>query len=173
MDPYTGEIRIFAGSFAPRSWALCDGQLLPISNNTALFSLLGTTYGGNGTSTFALPDLRGRAPMHHGAGPGLSPRVVGEIGGSSTVTLIEAEMPEHTHTPHGQGTANQQSPINHIWGTPSGGFTPPKYYAPSPNTSMHPLAIGPTGGSQPHNNCQPYLGINFIICLYGIYPPRS
>lgn len=173
MDSYIGEIRIFGGNFAPRDWAFCNGQLLPISQNTALFSILGTTYGGDGISNFALPDLRGRAPIHQGNGPGLTPRSLGEVGGASSVTLIESEMPNHNHAPRSQSTANKTSPIGNVWANTDGRGSPFVYSDSQPNTQMNPQAIQPTGGSQAHNNMQPYLGLNFIISLTGTYPPHS
>ncbi len=154
-------------NFAPVGWAMCDGQLLPISQNTALFSLLGTTYGGNGTTTFALPDLRGRVPMHQGQGPGLSPRFLGESGGTETVTLDTSQVPSHTHALNGVA-ARQDS--NRVAGAaPSnGGY----YSTQTPGTAMHQAAIGTTGGGQPHPNVQPFLCVNFIIALQGIFPAR-
>lgn len=173
MEEYIGAIQIFAGDFAPRGWALCAGQILQISQNTALFSILGTTYGGNGTTTFALPDLRGRMPIGVGASPGLTPRNLGEKDGSETVTLTTAQIPSHTHTYNAlSGNREKPSPTGNFLGVAPGPF-----YAEM-NTGdtllpMNPAAISPAGGSQPHNNMPPYLGLNFIICLQGIYPPRS
>lgn len=171
-DQYLGEIRIFAGNFAPKDWALCNGQLMPISQNTALFSLLGTTYGGDGRTTFALPDLTGKAPMQQGSTPGLTERALGEVGGSKTVTLLINEMPAHTHAPATVAIGNTTSPVNATWaGIVQGrGATP--MYGTTPNTQMNPAAIGVSGGSQPHNNLQPYLGLNFVISLTGVFPPR-
>ncbi len=172
-DPFVAEIRIYPFNFAPRGWAFCDGQLLPISQNTALFSLLGTTYGGNGTSTFALPDLQGRAAMHPGQGPGLSPRDLGETGGSETETLLASQMPNHGHS-------LMSLPVPGDSPTPTGGSlartigaTP---YAPSagaPLVALSPNALAAVGGNQPHNNMQPYLTLNFCIALQGVYPPRT
>ncbi|WP_115717103.1 phage tail protein [Gallaecimonas mangrovi] len=173
MDAYTGEIRLFGGNFAPRSWAFCDGQLMPISQNTALFSLLGTTYGGDGISTFALPDLRGRAPMHWGTGPGLSPFVLGETSGVDTVTLLTSQMPAHTHQAQAATSSDEQEPQNAVWAQGQSGRLPYEQYSDSVNTTMSPLALTATGGSQAHNNLQPYQVVNFIICLYGVYPPHS
>jgi len=173
-DPFVAEIRIFPFNFAPRGWAWCDGQLLPLSQNTALFSLLGTTYGGNGKSNFALPDLQGRAPMHPGQGPGLSLHDLGETGGSETVTLLESEIPAHSHAARVVGTdqGDLQGPTPTRSFAKSGrGFA---YVASTaPNVSMAPEALPPAGGDQPHNNMQPYLALNFIIALQGIFPPRS
>ena len=168
-DPFVAEIRIVPFNFAPRGWAYCDGQILPISQNTALFSLLGTNYGGNGRSTFALPNLQGSAPMHPGQGPGLSDHDLGEIGGSSTVTLLKSEMPVHNHTafasPFPAETNNAQG---QYWGRVSRFYAPPATDVP-----MSPQAIAPVGGDQPHTNMQPYLTLTFIIALQGVFPPRG
>lgn len=174
MDPFVAEIRIFPFNFAPKGWAWCDGQLLPLSQNTALFSLLGTTYGGNGKSNFALPDLQGRAPMHPGQGPGLSLHDLGETGGSDTVSLLESEIPSHSHTFMGNGaiTATSLSPSSTTaFARSTGGGM----YA-STNTVSVTLAdstLAPAGGDQPHNNMQPYLTFYFCIALQGVYPPRT
>lgn len=172
-DPFVAEIRIFAGNFAPTGWALCNGQLLPISQNTALFSLLGTYYGGDGKSTFALPDLQGRAPMFWGDGPGLSIRDLGEMSGSTAVTLLDNEMPVHAHSLMGAlGLAAGRDPTNNPLARSRNGMA----YQDNTNTSvvnMAPAAVGVTGSSQPHNNMQPYLCLTFIIALQGVYPPRS
>ena len=176
MDPFVAEIRIFPFNFAPRGWAFCDGQLLPLSQNTALFSLLGTTYGGNGQSNFALPDLQGSAPMHPGQGPGLSLHDLGETGGSQTVSLLTTEMPGHAHTVAGAINANGDSlsPQNTIWAQAPSGRGSLALYAPAPATGgMNPNALLPTGGGQPHNNMQPYLTLNFCIALQGVFPPRT
>jgi microcystin-dependent protein len=173
-DPFVAEIRIFPFNFAPQGWARCDGQLMPLSQNTALFSLLGTTYGGNGKSNFALPDLQGRAPMHPGQGPGLSLHDLGETGGSDTVTLLESEMPTHTHTVR---AASPQDPANLQVGSPSRAFgASASGLAYGPANSLVPLApeaLAPTGGDQPHNNLQPYLTFYFNIALQGVFPPRG
>ena len=172
-DPFVAEIRIFPFNFAPRGWAFCDGQILPISQNTALFSLLGTTYGGNGQSTFALPDLQGSAAMHPGQGQGLSLRDLGEIGGSETVTLLVAEMPIHTHTMNNAITvSNVNAPSDQvILGRSNGGSA---YQTNIANFAvMAPQALSPAGGSLPHNNMQPYLTLNFCIALQGVFPPRQ
>lgn len=172
-DPFVAEIRIFPFNFAPKGWAFCDGQILPISQNTALFSLLGTTYGGDGKSTFALPNLQGRAAMHPGQGQGLSLRDLGEIGGSETVTLLASEMPVHTHTM----AANGDSALLQVGG-------PARHFARSQNgnaygpagqnvVTMAPQMLGAAGGSLPHNNMQPYLTLNFNIALQGVFPPRQ
>ena len=172
-DPFVAEIRIFPFNFAPRGWAFCDGQLLPISMNTALFSLLGTTYGGDGKSNFALPNLQGNAPMHPGQGPGLSLHDLGETGGSDTVSLLESEIPAHAHT-----LQAQTSPASLEVGAPdrslarsTGGFA----FKQTPFTnlvSMSSSALTPAGGDAPHNNMMPYLTLTFCIALQGVYPPR-
>jgi microcystin-dependent protein len=171
-DPFVAEIRIFPFNFAPTGWAFCDGQILPLSQNTALFSLLGTTYGGNGKSNFALPDLQGSAPMHPGQGPGLSLHDLGEVGGSDTVTLLESELPAHTHAAHADAVdladTNVPSP-NASFAQSAGGTL----YQASANTQLAPQALAPAGGDQPHNNLQPYLTLNFNIALQGVYPPRT
>jgi microcystin-dependent protein len=172
-EPFIAEIRIFAGNFAPRGWAFCDGQLLPISQNTALFSLIGTTYGGDGRTTTALPDLQGRAPMHPGRGPGLTDRRLGEKVGTETVTLSEAQMPNHNHTLNGvQRPAQQDDPGDTFFPGVTVGATP---YQSSANNlvDMANQALVNAGGSQAHNNMQPYMAINYIIALVGLYPSRS
>ena len=173
-DPFVAEIRIFPFNFAPKGWAWCDGQLLPISQNTALFSLLGTTYGGNGKSNFALPDLQGRAPMHPGQGPGLSLHDLGETGGSETVTLLESEVPAHSHGLTGQNSnSNINDPAGRLYGRPFGGGNLYKTPTGAPQVALAPEAISPAGGDQPHNNLMPYLTFYFCIALQGVYPPRT
>jgi len=176
-NPFVAEIRIFGGNFAPTGWALCNGQLMPISQNTALFSLLGTTYGGDGKSTFALPNLQGSAPMQAGQGPGLSLRDLGETGGEQTVTLLTTEMPSHSHQANGNnGSGTSNSPVNAVWATSPFQRGQQALYNPSnpsTNVQMSPLATSVTGGSLPHNNMMPYLGLTFIIALQGVFPPRS
>jgi microcystin-dependent protein len=173
MDPFVAEIRIFPFNFAPKGWAFCDGQILPLSQNTALFSLLGTTYGGDGKSNFALPNMQGNAPMHPGQGPGLSLHDLGETGGSDTVSLLESEIPSHSHTLMAQGApADTSLPTGNalarvIGATP---YLPP---AGAPLVSMSDNSLAPAGGDQPHNNMQPYLTLNFCIALQGVYPPRT
>jgi microcystin-dependent protein len=171
-DPFVAEIRIFPFNFAPKGWAWCNGQLLPISQNTALFSLLGTTYGGDGKSTFALPDLQGRAAMHPGQGPGLSEHDLGETGGSATVTLLESEIPAHSHNALGSnGPANLQAPAaDRVLGRSNN-----TVYLDNPANlvPMDPAALAPAGGDQPHNNMQPYLTFYFNIALQGVFPPRG
>jgi microcystin-dependent protein len=171
-DPFVGEIRIFSGNFAPYGWAKCNGQLLPISQNTALFSLLGTYYGGDGKSTFALPNLVHRAPVHQGQGPGLSNRLLGESGGSPSISLLPAEMPAHSHAP--QATSSVASTITANNGMLAKTISPvPPYHDPSNLQPMGPSAIGVAGGGQPHNNLQPYLELTYIIALFGVFPARS
>jgi microcystin-dependent protein len=173
-DPFVAEIRIFPFNFAPRGWAWCDGQLLPLSQNTALFSLLGTMYGGDGKSTFALPDLQGRAPMFWGQGPGLSLHDEGETGGSETVTLLESEMPSHNHSLLALGAVgNRTTPIQNSIARVTGATpyvpTPPE----PPLVSMSDQTIPPAGGGAAHNNLQPYLTFYFCIALQGVFPPRT
>lgn len=177
-DAYIGEIRIFAGNFAPRGWALCNGQLLPISQNTALFSILGVQYGGDGKNTFALPNLMGKAVMNQGQGQGLTPRTVGSALGSPTVTLLTTEIPAHNHVPQAieTGGNNSESPANNYWAPApeTDPFSPPpSMFDPTPNVQMSPVALNTTGGSQPHNNMQPFIAQNFIICLQGEFPSRG
>lgn len=173
--PFIGEIRMFGGNFAPRGNAFCNGQLLSIAQNTALFSILGTTYGGNGTTIFGLPDLRSRAPMHSGNGPGLTPRVLGEQGGVENVTLQTTQIPFHNHQASGQtALGGQPSPASATWATTGTSRMPVPLYAPAPaNTTMNDLALAQTGSSQPHNNMPPYLVINFIIATQGVFPARN
>lgn len=170
-DPFVAEIRIFPFNFAPRGWAWCNGQLLPISQNTALFSLLGTTYGGDGKSNFALPDLQGRAPMHPGQGPGLSLHDLGESSGSATVTLLESEIPAHSH---GMSVSSQLGleniPTSQLFAMGDG----VNLYGPANSfTSISDQALTLAGGDQPHNNLQPYLSFYFCIALQGVFPPRG
>ncbi len=171
MDPFVAEIRIFAGNFAPAGWALCNGQLMPISQNTALFSLLGTTYGGDGISTFALPNLQGQVPLHPGQGPGLSYYALGESLGEPTVTLLGTEMPQHGH---GLLSSNAPGPLSgpagNVLAQSAAGAA---LYGSPPDTPMSPGALDPAGGGQPHNNMQPYLVLTYIISLQGVYPARS
>jgi len=173
-DPFVAEIRIFPFNFAPRGWAWCDGQLLPLSQNTALFSLLGTTYGGNGKSNFALPNLQGRAPMHPGQGPGLSLHELGETGGSETVTLLESEIPSHSHPLRGTVEDGTQGTLAAgVTVATSVGGTLYQTNTGSGLVSMNANAIVPAGGDQPHNNMQPYLTFYFCIALQGVFPPRN
>lgn len=174
MDPFVAEIRIFPFNFAPRGWAWCDGQLLPLSQNTALFSLLGTTYGGNGKSNFALPDLQGRAPMHPGQGPGLSLHDLGETGGSETITLLESEIPAHSHGLMSSPQPGEDSDPNTSEGLARS--VGASLYQTTTNANIVQLsdqALAPAGGDQPHNNLQPYLTFYFNIALQGVFPPRT
>jgi microcystin-dependent protein len=174
MDPFVAEIRIFPFNFAPKGWAFCDGQLLPLSQNTALFSLLGTTYGGDGKSNFALPNMQGNAPMHPGQGPGLSLHDLGETGGSETVTLLQSEMPGHSHALFANavvGDTNAPDP-----GVSLARSSNATAYQTTTNqnlVSFNNLALSPSGGGLPHNNMMPYLTLNFCIALQGVYPPRT
>jgi microcystin-dependent protein len=171
-DPFLAEVRIFPFPFAPRGWALCNGQVLPISQNTALFSLLGTTYGGNGTSNYGLPNMQGNVPMHPGQGPGLSQYVLGETGGSPTVTLVQSQMPSHPHAlmAEAQLQGNKSGPSSTTSYAKTKSGTP---YQAANNAAMAPTAIGFSGSNQPHNNMMPYLTLNFCIALQGIFPPRG
>lgn len=176
-EPFIAEIRIFAGNFAPRGWAFCNGEILPISQNTALFSLIGTTYGGDGRSTTALPNLEGRAPMHPGRGPGLTTRRLGQRGGVEMVTLTEAQLPNHRHDMQAvqrtQATrGNSLDPAGNLLATPETGTAYVDDVA-ADHVTMATDMIGNTGGSQAHNNLQPFLTMNFIIALVGLYPSRS
>lgn len=170
-DPFVAEIRLFAGDFAPTGWAFCNGQLLSIAQNTALFSLLGTTYGGNGQTNFALPNLQGRVPIHHGQGPGLTYRQPGETGGADTVMLSPNELPSHDHTlavSAFNGLGSTTEPGNNHLAVPLSGATTAKSYHSSSDTNM---VVGNQGAIQPHNNRQPYLAVNFIIAVEGVFPP--
>lgn len=174
-DPFVAEIRIFPFNFAPKGWAWCNGQLLPISQNTALFSLLGTTYGGDGKSTFALPDLQGRAPVHPGQGPGLSLHFLGETGGSETVTLLESETPAHSHAMMANvspGLLNTPAPDRTLSRSQGGNAYVPGSPIPTP-VNLASQILAPTGGDLPHNNMMPYLTFYFCIALQGVFPPRT
>jgi microcystin-dependent protein len=169
-DPFVAEIRAFGFNFAPTGWAQCDGQLLPISQNTALFSLLGTFYGGDGKSTFALPDLQGSAPMNQGQSGGTSDRTLGEASGAQTVTLLQSEMPVHSHALNAvESTATVRQPPNQSFAV---GEAISFYRAAQPNTAMNPSMLATGGGSAPHNNMQPYLVLNFCIAMQGVFPAR-
>lgn len=173
-DPFVAEIRIFPFNFAPKGWAWCDGQLLPLSQNTALFSLLGTTYGGNGKSNFALPDLQGRAPMHPGQGPGLSLHDLGETGGSETVTLLESEIPSHSHKLRANSDIGElQIPTSTRSLARSQNATAYQSVTNQNLTAMSGQKLAPAGGDQPHNNMMPYLTFYFCIALQGVFPPRG
>ena len=169
-DPFIGEIRMFAGNFAPVGWAFCDGQLQSIANNTALFALIGTYYGGDGVNTFALPDLRGRVPIAQGTGAVLTARVIGERVGTETVTLTSAQMPAHTHT-----QIASSSPASTSAGPSGMPATPASaaIYGATPNTDFAAAAVAGAGGGQPHDNMAPFTALNFIIALYGIFPTRN
>jgi len=165
--PYIGEIRMVGFNFAPIGWALCDGQLLAIAEYETLFTLIGTTYGGDGQNTFAVPDLRGRLPMHMGSGAGLSTRIIGEMSGVEQVTLINSQMPQHSHVPQAQSANGAlNSPQNGIWA----GSTTALYTTDAPNVPMRSGLVNPVGGNQPHDNMMPYLVINFVISLFGVFP---
>lgn len=172
MEPFIGEIRMFAGNFAPRQYAFCDGQLLSVSQNDALFSLLGTMYGGDGRTTFALPDLRGRVPIHQGQGPGLSQRRMGQRGGAEAETVSAAQIPGHTHVL--QGTAEDATSRDPAGRLPA--VSTDVAYGPSQSgdlASLNTLALGNNTGNQPHSNVMPFQCVNYIIALYGVYPSRS
>jgi microcystin-dependent protein len=170
-NPYVGEIRMFAGNFAPSGWALCQGQLLAISQNATLFNLIGTTYGGDGTTNFALPDLQGRFPAHQGT-PAITNGtsvILGQMFGVDTVTLVTPELPAHTHNARGSSASTTNSPTGAFWGTGTGNA----YSPATPSARLSPDAVAMTGPGQPHNNMSPYLVVNFIISLFGIYPSQS
>ena len=177
-DAYIAEIRIFGFNFAPKSWATCSGQIASIQQNTALFSLLGTTYGGNGQTTFGLPDLRGRAPIHWGTGVGLANVSLGEVGGEENHLLTTQEMPTHNHTFAATTAAATKKPVNNSVFADDVDSQAVDYFATfnAPNSSyvnLNQLSMPPAGGSQPHNNMQPYLVVNICICLFGIFPTRN
>jgi microcystin-dependent protein len=170
-DQFVAEIRIFGFNFAPRGWALCHGQLLAISQNTALFSLIGTFYGGDGKSTFGFPNLQGAVPIHQGSGPGLSQRVVGETAGAETVTLTTAEMAPHSHAAAcNTADGDDYGPGNDVWAPDVAGGNE---YAAAGSGQMNPASLSPAGGGLAHNNLQPYLSMNYCIAMQGIFPPRS
>ncbi|HEY2705906.1 MAG TPA: tail fiber protein [Candidatus Dormibacteraeota bacterium] len=172
-NPYIGEIRLFGGTFAPQGWAFCEGQLLAIAENDALFTLIGTTYGGDGQTTFGLPDLRGRIPVHSGQGSGTSSRVLGQSAGAENVTLTLTQIPAHTHALQaGSGAASTTNPSGAVWA----GGTVAQYSASAPDATMQQAptqAIQSTGGTQPHDNLMPYVCVSFIISLFGIFPPQN
>ena len=180
MDPYVGEVRLFGFNFAPVGWALCQGQILPISQYTALFSLLGTQYGGNGTTNFALPNLQGIVPIGQGQGPGLSPFSVGETGGAETVTLQYSDMPAHSHALNGLPVhaanttpASGSSLSEGFGGSRGASYNVNTYTTNAPGTTINPAAVGTAGGSLSNDNMQPYLVMNWCIAINGVYPPRS
>ncbi len=165
-SPFIGEIRMFAGNFAPKDWAFCNGALMPIDQNTPLFQLIGTTYGGDGQTTFALPNLQSSVPVH--VGPGFA---LGQTGGVETVTLTTSQIPAHSHVPQcNSGTGNAQGPGGNVWAQPSTGTI---YDNAAPSLVMDPAALGPAGGSQPHDNMIPFLVINFILSLFGVFPSQT
>ena len=169
-EPFVGEIRMFAGNFAPRNWAFCDGQLLAVSQNDALFSLLGTIYGGDGRTTFGLPDLRGRIPIHAGSGPGLSPRPLGQHQGTEAETVTVNQLPSHSHTVRASNAAASSTlPAGHALARPDKNL----FRASGTTANMAAQAVGNSGGSQSHSNVMPFLCVHFIIALYGIYPSRN
>jgi microcystin-dependent protein len=171
-DPYIGEIRMVAFDFEPYDWAFCDGRLLPIVQYSALFAVISNYYGGDRKTTFALPNLQGRAPMHWGTGTSLTPRLFGETGGKSTVTL--SDLPVHTHPALGASSSGPTSPAGATWGSLPGRSAPPAYFNGTQNVvTMNTQALGLTGGGQPHNNMQPYPAMHFVIALLGIYPSRD
>jgi microcystin-dependent protein len=172
-NPFVAEIRIFPFNFAPKGWAFCDGQIIPLSQNTALFSLLGTTYGGDGKTNFALPDMQGNSPMHWGQGSGLSIHDLGEVGGEQSVTLLDSEMPSHPHALQADprpANLDNPSPLNALARS-----SPDIYKQPTGATTVQlsSSTVAPAGGDQPHNNMQPFLTLNFCIALQGVYPPRT
>jgi microcystin-dependent protein len=168
-QPFVGEIRMFGGNFAPSGWAMCNGQLLAISENPTLYQLIGTTFGGDGQSTFALPDLRGRSPLHRGQGPGLSNRTIGATGGTETETLTLNQIPAHSHPPVcSANPGDQTSPVGNVWAPAASGAK--LYTNVAPAVALNNTALGSAGGSQPHENRPPYQAVNFIIALFGIFP---
>ncbi len=180
MEPLLGEIRMFAGNFPPKGWAFCDGRIIPISQNTALFALLGTYYGGNGTSTFALPNLQGRTPLHQGQGPGLTDRTLGEDGGTETVALTTSAMPAHNHAVQFPAQTDfskttQSTPVNGAFSAadPNSSSSVPLYASASNATVMGTSPSGATGNGVPHENMQPFLAVSFIIATTGIFPARD
>lgn len=173
-EPFLGEVRIFPYTFAPLGWAFCNGTILQIAQNTALYALLGNMYGGNGTTTFALPNLQGRAPMHFGTGPGLTSRTIGQTGGAETVALTAGQLPAHAHAlTASNDTATVNNPTNAVVGRPFGRGGCLYALGSEPPVSMDQTAVGSTGDSGNHNNMQPYLALNFCIAVSGIFPPRT
>jgi microcystin-dependent protein len=168
-EPFIGEIRMVGFNFAPQGWAFCDGSLLPISEFDTLFALIGTTYGGDGQTTFALPDLRSRVPMHMGQGAGLSPRTLGQNGGEETVTPTPNQLPQHTHAAGANANSNLATPQGTVWG----GWTGSQFSSQGVNAQMNAAALGNAGGSQPHDNMLPFQAVNFVIALFGIFPQQS
>lgn len=172
-EAFIGEIRMTGWNFPANGWALCNGQLMAISQNTALFSLLGTTFGGDGRTTFALPNLMGRGALNQGQGPGLTNRVLGESSGTESVTLISSQMPVHNHMANASQNADTTSPAGAVEGNDSRGAPLNIYSSTSDGSQMNPQMVGLAGGNQPHDNMQPFLCVSFMICLYGIFPSRS
>lgn len=177
-EPFLGEIRMFGGNFAPKSWALCNGQLLSIQQNSALFSLMGTTYGGNGIQNFQLPNLQSRLPIGQGNGPGLTPRVIGELGGEESVTITTATMPQHNHIFMGSTAASTATQIGAsvlpAKSPSNGGFYALNTGSPAPTIGvLNAASVGNSGGSQGHSNIMPYMCITFIIALAGVFPSRN
>jgi microcystin-dependent protein len=175
-DQYLGEIRMFASNVIPYGWAACDGAILPIAGNTALFSIIGSDYGGNGQTTFALPNLNGRAAVGFGAGPGLSEYYLGESGGVTDVTLSLDQMPQHGHLPMANLSGSMGPAEGTVWGNPSEGRPPAPFFVANPAkplVQMNKGAFGPAGGGMPHNNLMPYTAVSFCIALLGEFPPRS
>ena len=170
-DPFIGEIRLMAFTFTPMGWALCNGAVLPIAQYSALYAVIGNAYGGDGRTTFALPNLQGRVPIDWGTGPSLTPRAIGESGGEQTVTL--RDLPTHTHPALGASGTGPASPTGATWGAQAGRSAPPTYFNGSPTVPMNNLILGSIGGGAPHNNMQPYLAMNFAIALEGIFPSRG
>ena len=169
-EPFLGQISIFSFNFAPKGWTMCNGQLLPINQNQALFALLGTQFGGNGQTNFALPSLQGNVPMGMGQGGGLSPRNIGQVGGAQAVTLLLSQIPSHSHVPNYTAAANAMGPVGNLWAAdPNGNVT----FDMTGTETLAPNAIGNAGGSQPHDNMAPYLTLNFCIALQGIFPSRN
>ena len=169
-QPFVGEIRMFGGNFAPAGWMFCSGQLLPISENETLFQIIGTTYGGDGQETFALPNLASRVPIHQGQGAGLSNYTIGENGGVESVTLTTNQIPIHTHPPLASNTGSADTPLNNFWGFTALGKP---YGAAPPGVLMNPQTITPTGGSQPHDNMIPFQCVSYIISLFGLFPTQN
>ena len=173
-QPYIGEIRIFAGNFNPNGWQFCDGQLMPISENDALFILIGTTYGGDGEETFALPNLQSRVPMHSGTGPDGTNYQIGEMAGTEQETLTIQQIPLHSHQALASSTGQVQSPANAVLATATSTQTGIRIYnTTAPNVPLHGSAISPAGGSQPHENTQPFLCVNFIMSMFGVFPSAT
>lgn len=171
-EPFLGQVILFGGNFAPSGWAQCNGQILPISQYSSLFSLLGTQFGGNGTTNFALPDLRGRAPIAFGAGPGLTDYSMGDTVGAETITLIDSENPSHNHLPEANQGGSVSTPANDVWAGDSAGTGTNLYSNAAPSAQMAVQAISPSGGGQPHENRPPFLALTYIISLQGTFPTR-